>query len=38
MEDAGDIESKFGNDDALLEMVHRLCNRKGWLGDACTSC
>jgi aldehyde:ferredoxin oxidoreductase len=27
------LDLKFGNDDALLEMIHRICFRKGWLGD-----
>ena len=27
------LELSFGNDEALLEMIHRICNRKGWLGD-----
>jgi aldehyde:ferredoxin oxidoreductase len=27
------LELKFGNDDALLEMIERICFRKGWLGD-----
>ncbi len=27
------LELTFGNDEALLEMVHRICLRKGWLGD-----
>jgi len=27
------LDLKFGNDDALLEMVERICYRKGWLGD-----
>ncbi|MEW5910301.1 MAG: aldehyde ferredoxin oxidoreductase family protein [Thermodesulfobacteriota bacterium] len=27
------IELRFGNDEALLEMVSRICYRKGWLGD-----
>ena len=27
------LDLRFGNDDALLEMVHRICLRKGWLGD-----
>jgi aldehyde:ferredoxin oxidoreductase len=27
------LDLRFGNDEALLEMVHRICNRKGWLGD-----
>jgi len=28
------LDLRFGNDEALLEMVHRICLRKGWLGDA----
>jgi aldehyde:ferredoxin oxidoreductase len=27
------LELRFGNDEALLEMVHRICTRKGWLGN-----
>jgi aldehyde:ferredoxin oxidoreductase len=27
------LDLRFGNDEALLEMVHRICNREGWLGD-----
>ncbi len=27
------LDLKFGNDEALLEMIHRICQRKGWLGD-----
>jgi len=27
------LELTFSNDEALLEMVHRICNREGWLGD-----
>lgn len=27
------LDLKFGNDEALLEMIHRICYRKGWLGD-----
>jgi aldehyde:ferredoxin oxidoreductase len=27
------LELRFGNDEALIEMVHRICNRKGWLGN-----
>jgi aldehyde:ferredoxin oxidoreductase len=27
------VELRFGNDEALLEMVKRICFRKGWLGD-----
>jgi aldehyde:ferredoxin oxidoreductase len=28
------IDLRFGNDKALIEMITRICNRKGWLGDA----
>jgi len=27
------LELRFGNDEALLEMIHRICLRKGWLGE-----
>jgi aldehyde:ferredoxin oxidoreductase len=27
------LDLRFGNDDAVLEMIHRICLRKGWLGD-----
>lgn len=27
------LDLRFGNDEALLEMVHRICLRKGWLGN-----
>jgi aldehyde:ferredoxin oxidoreductase len=27
------LDLRFGNDEALLEMIHRVCLRKGWLGD-----
>ncbi len=27
------LDLKFGNDEALLEMIERICFRKGWLGD-----
>jgi aldehyde:ferredoxin oxidoreductase len=27
------IDLKFGNDDAVIEMIDRICFRKGWLGD-----
>jgi aldehyde:ferredoxin oxidoreductase len=27
------IDLRFGNDEALIEMVSRICTRKGWLGD-----
>ncbi|MBA4392472.1 MAG: aldehyde ferredoxin oxidoreductase [Desulfobacca sp.] len=32
-EQTGGLELTFSNDEALLEMVHRICNREGWLGD-----
>ncbi|MDZ7700220.1 MAG: aldehyde ferredoxin oxidoreductase family protein [Deltaproteobacteria bacterium] len=28
------LDLTFGNDEALLEMVKRICYREGWLGDA----
>lgn len=27
------LELDWGNDESVLEMVHRICNRTGWLGD-----
>jgi len=27
------LDLKFGNDEALIEMIDRICFRKGWLGD-----
>jgi aldehyde:ferredoxin oxidoreductase len=27
------LDLKFGNDEALIEMIHRISFRKGWLGD-----
>jgi len=27
------LDLRFGNDEALLEMITRICYRKGWLGD-----
>ena len=27
------LDLRFGNDEALLEMVRRICFREGWLGD-----
>jgi aldehyde:ferredoxin oxidoreductase len=27
------LDLSWGNDEAVLEMVHRICTRKGWLGD-----
>ncbi len=32
-EQTGGLDLRFGNDEALLEMVHRICLRKDWLGD-----
>jgi len=28
------LDLRFGNDEAVLEMIDRICHRKGWLGDA----
>jgi aldehyde:ferredoxin oxidoreductase len=28
------LDLRFGNDDAVIEMIERICYRKGWLGDA----
>jgi len=28
------LDLRFGNDDAVIEMIDRICHRKGWLGDA----
>ncbi len=27
------IDLRFGNDEALLQMVHNICTRTGWLGN-----
>ena len=27
------LDLKFGNDDAVIDMIERICYRKGWLGD-----
>ena len=27
------LDLRFGNDDAVIEMIERICFRKGWLGD-----
>ena len=27
------LDLRWGNDDAVIEMIHRICQRKGWLGD-----
>jgi aldehyde:ferredoxin oxidoreductase len=29
----GDVDLRFGNDDAVIEMIKRICYRDGWLGD-----
>ena len=31
--DTDGLDLSFGNDDAVIEMIHRICYRKGWLGD-----
>ena len=31
--DVDGLDLRFGNDETVLEMVHRICLRKGWLGD-----
>ncbi len=31
--DTDGLDLCFGNDEALLEMIDRICYRKGWLGD-----
>ena len=28
------LDLRFGNDEAVIEMIERICYRKGWLGDA----
>jgi len=32
-EDTGGLDLKFGNDEALMEMIRRIAFRDGWLGD-----
>jgi aldehyde:ferredoxin oxidoreductase len=32
-EQTGGLDLRFGNDKALLEMIHRICFRKDWLGN-----
>ncbi len=27
------VDLRFGNDEAVIEMIHRICFRKGWLGN-----
>ena len=31
--DTDGLDLRFGNDEAVLEMIDRICYRKGWLGD-----
>jgi aldehyde:ferredoxin oxidoreductase len=31
--DTDGLDLRFGNDEALLEMIERICYRKGWLAD-----
>jgi aldehyde:ferredoxin oxidoreductase len=31
--DTDGLDLRFGNDEALLEMIRRICFRDGWLGD-----
>ena len=31
--DTDGVDLRFGNEEALLEMIDRICFRKGWLGD-----
>jgi aldehyde:ferredoxin oxidoreductase len=31
--ETGGIDLRFGNDDAVIEMIHQVCNRSSWLGD-----
>jgi len=31
--DTDGVDLRFGNDEALLEMIDRICHRKGWLAD-----
>lgn len=31
--DTDGLELRFGNDEAVIEMIQRICFRKGWLGD-----
>ena len=32
-EQTGGIDLRFGNDEAVIEMIKRICFRDGWLGD-----
>lgn len=31
--ETGGIDLRFGNDDAVIEMIHHVCKRDSWLGD-----
>ncbi len=31
--DTDGLDLRFGNDEAVIEMIHRICFRKGWIGD-----
>lgn len=31
--DTDGLDLRFGNDEAVVEMIHRICFRKGWIGD-----
>ena len=32
--DTDGVDLRFGNDEAVIEMIDRICQRKGWLADA----
>jgi aldehyde:ferredoxin oxidoreductase len=32
-EQTGGLDLRFGNDEALIEMIHRICFRKDWIGN-----
>jgi aldehyde:ferredoxin oxidoreductase len=32
--DTDGVDLRFGNGEAVLEMIHRICQRKTWLGEA----
>jgi aldehyde:ferredoxin oxidoreductase len=32
--DTDGLDLRFGNDEAVIEMIERICYRKGWLADA----
>jgi aldehyde:ferredoxin oxidoreductase len=31
--DTDGLDLRFGNDEAVIEMIHRICFREGWIGD-----